>query len=459
MALPKLSLSYPNWTADKSAAETIYAEYPTDRFEQKLAAIKLKEKLFQGDRSHPDIQTLDNTQFTYKGWEEDNDEAERRLTGDCTVLQLGTFKSFFLKMKKKEAINSRRDSIECLRERDSAEFTYPDFEVDKATAEKIFAEYPTTHRFHEKLTAMINKERLYRGDRSHPDIVALDETKFTYPQWEKDKEEAVKRHCGDCTLFQLGVTCRFLYNKMLKKQRMFENRVNVPALQDLDRAYFTYTGWEKDKEFAEQYYAEFSTTDRLHDKVEAMKNKQRLLSGDRSHPDIVALDSTTFDYQGWEKDKEEAERRHIGNCTVLQLGTFHVIFDKMKKMQGLYDSQSNMLLDFVGLDSLLPSKGPSKVDLTASSSSFHPTKPFRNCCMKTANDGDWDDPLKASSKANKCVVCLEHEPLYAFIPCGHLCVCAKCVPEFDCSSNKEYREVNCPICRKSALCVTRIFTA
>lgn len=457
MAFPSIQLCYPGWEADKTAAEKIHIEYPSrDRFEQKIKAMKHKQQLYDGDRSHPDIQVLDNTSWSYKGWEEDKEEVERRLKGDCSVLELGSSKSLLLKMKKKQMLSSNRDSIECLRELDSTEFTYPDWQIDKSVAEKIFTEYPSTHRFHEKLTAMKNKQQLHEGDRSHPDIVTLDDTSFTYPGWEEDRKEAIRRHCGDCTLFQLGVSCSFLYDKMVKKQQMHEDRTNLPVLEELDNLELSYPAWRKDKEIAEQYYAEFSTTDRLFDKVEAMKNKQRLHMGDRSHQDIVELDSISFTYQGWEADKAEAERRHTGDCTVLQLGSFHFILDQMKKKESLHDNRSRVD-DLVYLDTLFPgsvSKSDQAIPSRPSSLSFHATQPFRSCCIKSSKQ--WDDTTTKTIEANKCVVCLEYEPTYAFIPCGHLCVCSVCEPKFD--SSKECRDLKCPICRKSALCVTRIFT-
>lgn len=450
MSTLKISLTYPGYEDDKALAEKIYAEYPNrERFEQKVAAMKHKQRLFEGDRSHPDVQLLDNTTFTYKGWEADKDEAERRLTGDCTVLQLGSYKSLLLRMKKTEALYSNRGSIDCLQELDSIDFSYPGWQIDKTNAEKIFTDYPTTHRFQEKVTTMKNKQRLYNGDRSHPVIVALDETIFTYPEWEEDRKEAEKRHCGDCTLFQLGVSCNFLYDKMVKKQRMHENREHVAVLKELDSIDFSYPGWEKDKQVAEQYFAEFSTTDRFYDKVTAMKNKQRLYNGDQSHPEIAALDSIQFTYEGWEEDKVEAVRRHTGDCTVLQLGSFDVILEKMKKRQGLNDNRTTVE-DLVGLDAMLPCTSDS---CSKKSSPMGPITASLAANIDIAA-GDWEQPL--SKRDRLCVVCLDHEPSFAFIPCGHLCICSGCVSEFD--SSTEGRDLNCPICRKCALCVTRIFS-
>lgn len=40
-------------------------------------------------------------------------------------------------------------------------------------------------------------------------------------------------------------------------------------------------------------------------------------------------------------------------------------------------------------------------------------------------------------ESNPCVICLEYEKTYVFIPCGHMATCGKCTFKID----------NCPICR------------
>ena len=38
------------------------------------------------------------------------------------------------------------------------------------------------------------KEMLHKSDRSHPDIIALDNTHLTYPEADWDRQQAFKLH-------------------------------------------------------------------------------------------------------------------------------------------------------------------------------------------------------------------------------------------------------------------------
>jgi hypothetical protein len=48
-----------------------------------------------------------------------------------------------------------------------------------------------------------------------------------------------------------------------------------------------------------------------------------------------------------------------------------------------------------------------------------------------------DEPTEDLSPEEACVVCIERQKVYAFVPCGHLAVCKLCAPQLDL----------CPICR------------
>ena len=340
-AAPLISLSYPGWEEDQQTAERLVMDFSvneSDLYREKISAMRTKQQLYDGDRSDPNIVALDSTEFTYTDWELDKAEAERRLQGDCTTLQLGTYNSFYYKMIKKQALMKDRSSVPLLQALDDLALTYPGFQADKKLAEQYYTEFQTPVRFHQKVEAMKCKEQLHRGDRSHPDLVALDQATFTYPQWQEDVEEYMQRHVGDCSLFQFGITCDFLRSKMHKKQQLHANRSSIDFMEILDQHEFSYGGWQADKQQAELYYVDFSSPDRFLDKVQAMQNKQRLLvDGDRSHPDLVALDSLVFTYKGWQADREEAEKRHIGDCTVLQIGGFESCLTKMKKRQAHHE--------------------------------------------------------------------------------------------------------------------------
>ena len=51
----------------------------------------------------------------------------------------------------------------------------------------------------------------------------------------------------------------------------------------------------------------------------------------------------------------------------------------------------------------------------------------------------------------ECVVCMDEEPSYAFSPCMHLCVCAKC-------HSRAMQDLSrCPVCRGQKDGLTRIY--
>ena len=103
---------------------------------------------------------------------------------------------------------------------------------------------------------MVIKQAVFDGDRSHPSIVALDKTRFSYKGCELDVEDAMARIIGDCSLFCLGEFEPKL-KEMERKQQAHEDRTQVQELQYLEGLQFTYEGWEVDKKCAERLYLEY----------------------------------------------------------------------------------------------------------------------------------------------------------------------------------------------------------
>ena len=57
-----------------------------------------------------------------------------------------------------------------------------------------------------------------------------------------------------------------------------------------------------------------------------------------------------------------------------------------------------------------------------------------------------------------CVVCLEARKDHAFIPCGHLALCAECAALYESAPEEHaWRRQGCPVCRASYSKVMRIF--
>ena len=63
-------------------------------------------------------------------------------------------------------------------------------------------------------------------------------------------------------------------------------------------------------------------------------------------------------------------------------------------------------------------------------------------------NGEKDDEKK------ECIICYEREPVLAFIPCGHKCVCQIC---YNNANNSNHKIEICSICRKHITNVVRIY--
>ena len=442
--------SYPGCEEDKAECERLYVEFATPRyFRSKLTAMGHKQRLHDGDRSHPDIMALENTEFSYLNWQADYEECLKRHTGDCSTTDLGetSFRTYFNSMKKKQAVFCNRSNITCLRELDKMLLTFPGWEDDKEQAEQYYIRFDSTFIFQKKVKAIRNKQNLYDGDRSDPVLQELDTMKLTYKNWEVDVHKAMHVYTGDCYVLDLGTqSFRNLLRTMRKKQleadNGFGNAKNNIFFQEIDDLNLRYIGSEDDVRMAKQFYFKFDSKKPFFDKVLAMKNRQRLNDGDRSHPDIHKLDTTIFTYDGWELDKEEAVRRHIGDCSILDLGNFafDAFLKKMEKKEAVaqqkrarYFQELNSAMQRVSSEKSLP-------DLAAS---------IRSIGSSSSNEGD------SVVNDGMCIVCYENEASHAFIPCGHLCLCSGCTVTYDLKFAKS--EATCPICRARSVCATKIF--
>jgi hypothetical protein len=59
--------------------------------------------------------------------------------------------------------------------------------------------------------------------------------------------------------------------------------------------------------------------------------------------------------------------------------------------------------------------------------------------------------LNDEYQCKECVVCQESRKEYAFLPCGHMCVCEGC------AASIQERDRNCPLCRGVSMSIMKIF--
>eukprot|EP00438_Fugacium_kawagutii_P011093 Skav218151 [mRNA] locus=scaffold2428:47235:53376:- [translate_table: standard] len=62
--------------------------------------------------------------------------------------------------------------------------------------------------------------------------------------------------------------------------------------------------------------------------------------------------------------------------------------------------------------------------------------------------------LKRESREAQCVICQDAKPSKAFVPCGHVCICASCWPDFVRNSGGQ---LLCPTCRQGVKFAHNVF--
>merc|ERR1712130_217175 len=70
-----LQLTYPGHETDLKAAEKAHTNLPQE-FDARLFEIQEKQKIHEGDRSHPRLFELDNMVMTYPNWQSDYERAQ-----------------------------------------------------------------------------------------------------------------------------------------------------------------------------------------------------------------------------------------------------------------------------------------------------------------------------------------------------------------------------------------------
>ena len=153
------------------------------------------------------------------------------------------------------------------------------------------------------------KEKMSVGDRSHPNLVRLDELigNVTYDGWTDDLQAAEKQHLDYPQSFD------FVLKEIERKQKLSVGDRSDEELIFLDSLRLSYPGWEKDwqdalRQYTLGYYQWSDSRIKF-----SLTEKQRMHNGDRSHPRLVALDSLQLTYPGWEEDATKYERQHTSS--------------------------------------------------------------------------------------------------------------------------------------------------
>jgi hypothetical protein len=403
--LDALRLSYPEWASDFKSAEAAHLE--GRNFQSKLFRLEECQRVHNGDRSHSRLVELDSLLLTYPGWKENFEKVEEwHLENNETHIAELQFKNMIKGLINKQQLFLGDRSHPNLRELYSLDFNYPGWQED-------FSQAKSAHEggtgFAWRLQTLKFKQRAHDGDRSHWRLLELDYliSFLTYPLWENDVNNMEHFHYSNK---DNQVYNRFFRRKLegLKiKEQIFLGNRSHPSLVELDGLRLNYPECECDVRAAERALCQGYIFDK---KLDYMKEKQRMYNGNRSHRRLVAIDSLLLSYPGWEKDAKEAEQFHLDNND-----SFSTQF--MKKIEGMKNKQKL----FVG---------------------YH-----------SSDDNERNGTHSNSLDPGICVICMSNPKSHVFVPCGHFCSCGSCAAD---SMNING---SCPICRQDAHHIMRVFFA
>lgn len=185
----RVGLSYPGWLDDFLNAKQALVTNPRD-LEDLLFKLEEKQRMQNGDRSHERLVKLDSHVFSYPGWQLDNQKVEEghvsHKSGYCFEFGLEVM------VKKEKVFNGDRSGLVQL-DRLKRALSYPGWEYDFIDAEQSYFIRP--HDFQDShIFKLIEKQRMFYGDRTHIRLQKLDSYAFDYPGFAIDKRLAEMDH-------------------------------------------------------------------------------------------------------------------------------------------------------------------------------------------------------------------------------------------------------------------------
>ena len=214
--------------------------------------------------------------FQYPGWQKDFDAAKVAFqTGSENI-----FRRALRKLNDKQQVYTDYMTFKRLSALAALDLSFPSHEMDKLQVERWLKTEPchenTDSIFRDKVDGLRNKDQLFAGDRSHPNIKELDGLKLTYEGWEEGYRSAVMAHCSS------------------------------PS-----------------KSFASH----------LHH----LRQMEAISKGDRSHWRLVELDRLSLSYPGWKEDVAEIEEWHLKNIENEEnKDLFKEVLEGLKDQERLY---------------------------------------------------------------------------------------------------------------------------
>jgi hypothetical protein len=184
----------------------------------------------------------------------------------------------------------------------------------------------------------------------------LSKLDLSYPGWEEDVEKALAKEPYSDDQFE--IICRI----MQEKQHMYAEYRSIDRLSQLAKLKLSYPGFEEDAQAVEEWNLKHGDTPDddtsvlFREKLDGLKNKQRMFDGDRTHPHIVDLDALKLSYSGWEDDYHLAIKAHCESPISLFPDCIHTMREKQKASEGVrlhwrLDELDKMQLTYPGWES------------------------------------------------------------------------------------------------------------
>ncbi|KAL7455513.1 hypothetical protein ACHAWC_007065 [Mediolabrus comicus] len=273
-------LTYDGWREDFEQAEEEHIQYEGSDFDYAMNMIARKQKIHDGDRSDAVVQFLDSLHLTYPGWEKHWEEVF-----DTYLRGYDVDKRFCLTERQRMHEGDR--SHPRLAALDSLRLSYPGWEEDVKSYEerhvsfdlKGFELYPEESSV--QIEMFKSKQETHSTgveDTSwmHPDQLAIINTKWTFPGWEQEvqsvRESTATRFFDDILeLFQV-------------RQMLYENDYTQhPLLIKINSIEFSYPDWNEDMENIKREIMEEDGNllwkERCEKYLQEILNKQRAYNG------------------------------------------------------------------------------------------------------------------------------------------------------------------------------------
>jgi hypothetical protein len=234
-------------------------------------AVETKQRLAINSKR---LQKLADTELNYPSWE--REEAREAFS----MASNKRFARILPKLKDKHRVYMDYQLLSRINALVSLDLDYPGYEEDRRKVMAWSRKHPvneeTDEVFQDKLQGLFNKSRLYRGDRSHPNIIELDKLHFTFPGWEKAYKRTISAHCEEPARTFADAFCR-------------------------------------------------------------IRDHQYMHDANRSHWRLVALDTLKLAYPGFQEDIAEVENWHLNQAdSPSNKGLFNEVVDGMLEQEKIY---------------------------------------------------------------------------------------------------------------------------